>query len=127
MSKKIAASFKYIFLSVISFISVFPFIWMLLGTTNKSIDITTGTLKLGNQLIINLRHLFESDLNFARSLLNSAFIALLTTIFALLISSMAGYGFEIYRSKAKDRIFNLLLLSRSEEHTSELQSPKDLV
>ena len=111
MSKKLAASFKYIFLSVISFISVFPFIWMLLGTTNKSIDITTGTLKLGNQLIINLRHLFESDLNFARSLMNSAFIALLTTIFALLISSMAGYGFEIYRSKAKDRIFNLLLLS----------------
>ena len=102
MSKKIAASFKYIVLSVISFISVFPFIWMLLGTTNKSIDITTGTLKLGNQLIINLRHLFESDLNFARSLMNSAFIALLTTIFALLISSMAGYGFEIYRSKAKD-------------------------
>ncbi len=28
-------------------------------------------------------------------------IALVTTVFALLISSMAGYGFEIYQSKTK--------------------------
>ncbi len=38
-------------------------------------------------------------------------IALVTTVFALLISSMAGYGFEIYQSKRKDLIFNILLLS----------------
>jgi lactose/L-arabinose transport system permease protein len=109
--KKLSEAFKYIFLTVAAIISVFPFLWMLLGITNKSVDITNGTLKFGDQIMTNLHNLFTNDLGFARSLGNSAVIAILTTIFALLISSMAGYGFEIYRTKAKDMIFNILLLS----------------
>lgn len=38
-------------------------------------------------------------------------IAVVTTVFTLLISSMAGYGFEIYKSKRKEKVFNILLLS----------------
>ena len=45
------------------------------------------------------------------ALLNSAKISIATTILALVIASSAGYGFEIYRSKAKDIVFNILLLS----------------
>lgn len=105
------AVFKYASLSVISFISIFPFVWMILGMTNTPIDITTGKLKIGSHLVVNFQNLFSNDLNFARSLCNSALIAIVTTVLALLISSMAGYGFEIYKSRKKERLFTILLLS----------------
>ncbi|MCC1500224.1 carbohydrate ABC transporter permease [Enterococcus hirae] len=105
------AVFKYASLSVISFISIFPFVWMILGMTNTPIDITGGKLKIGSHLVVNFQNLFSNDLNFARSLWNSALIAIVTTVLALLISSMAGYGFEIYKSRKKERLFTILLLS----------------
>lgn len=103
--------FKYTSLVIVSFISVFPFVWMILGMTNTAVDISSGKLMIGENLVINFQNLFSNDLNFSRSLLNSAMIAVVTTIFALLISSMAGYGFEIYKSKRKEVVFNILLLS----------------
>ncbi|MCD5113943.1 carbohydrate ABC transporter permease [Enterococcus faecium] len=107
----IGSALKYTALSILSFISIFPFVWMILGMTNTPEDITSGKIKIGSNLIINFQNLFSNELNFTRSLWNSAMIALVTTVFALLISSMAGYGFEIYQSKRKDLIFNILLLS----------------
>ena len=57
MNKKIKVVnlFKYIFLSIISFISIFPFIWMLIAITNKSVDITNGTLLPGSYFFENLK------------------------------------------------------------------------
>ena len=106
----IGSALKYTALSILSFISIFPFVWMILGMTNTPVDITSGKIKIGSNLIINFQNLFSNELNFTRSLWNSAMIALVTTVFALLISSMAGYGFEIYQSKRKDLIFNILLM-----------------
>lgn len=111
MNKKIVNIIKYVILVFVSIISVFPFLWMLLGMTNKAVDINAGKLMIGNQFITNMSSLFSSDLNFLRSLMNSAIIAVLTTLLALLLSSMAGYGFEIFQSKWKDRMFSILLLS----------------
>ncbi|MQW22532.1 MULTISPECIES: carbohydrate ABC transporter permease [unclassified Lactococcus] len=102
---------KYLFLICISLISVFPFVWMILGMSNNALDIVAGKIKIGNQLVQNFSKLFSSDYNFLQTLGNSAIIAILTTILALLFSSMAGYGFEIYKSKKKNLIFNILLLS----------------
>ncbi len=109
--EKLSMGGKYLFLSFIAFLSIFPFVWMILGMTNTPVDITSGKIKIGNNLMINFQHLFSNELNFVQSVWNSAVIAIITTILALLISSMAGYGFEIYRSKRKDRLFDLLLLS----------------
>lgn len=113
MSKKskILNIFKYIFLGIISFISIFPFIWMLIAITNKSVDITRGTLVPGGYFMENLRNLLASDLNYMNGFKNSLIIAVITTIFAMIISSAAGYGFEVYKTKARDRIFNFILLS----------------
>ncbi|CAM3147250.1 ABC transporter permease subunit [Lactococcus hircilactis] len=102
---------KYVFLSFVSFISIFPFIWMILGMTNSAVDITAGKIKVGAQLIRNFETLFSANYNFAQTLINSAVIAIITTVLALLFSSSAGYGFEIYQSKKKNYIFNILLLS----------------
>lgn len=109
--KKFSKIMKYLILSIAAFVSIFPFIWMILGMTNKTIDITAGKIMIGDQFMINVQNLFNSDLNFGRALINSAVIAILTTVFALFLSSMAGYGFEIFRSKRNDTIFSILLLS----------------
>lgn len=109
--KKFNRVIEYIFLILISIISIFPFFWMLVSMTNKSINVSRGYLIPGNYFMENIHKLFSSDLNFGRSILNSAEISIITTVLALIISSLAGYGFEIYRNKVRDRIFNILLLS----------------
>ncbi|MDQ0878643.1 lactose/L-arabinose transport system permease protein [Paenibacillus sp. V4I3] len=102
--------FIYIFLSVAAFISIFPFLWMIISATNKSADVTKGRLLPGSHLVENITNLFSS-VDFVPALLSSAKISITTTVLAMLIGSLAGYGFEIYRSKAKDVVFNILLLS----------------
>ena len=42
---------------------------------------------------------------------NSAKIAILSTVFTLAVSSLAGYGFEIFRSPAKERLYRAILLT----------------
>ncbi|MGN0144278.1 MAG: carbohydrate ABC transporter permease [Clostridium sp.] len=102
---------KYIFLGIASFISIFPFFWMIVSATNKSVDVTRGKLTIGSNLMTNLNNLLSSDLGFVNSLINSAIIAVITTVLALIISSIAGYGFEIFRTPARDKVFSILLLS----------------
>jgi lactose/L-arabinose transport system permease protein len=111
MTSKFNEIFKYVFLSIASVISIFPFFWMVISATNKSVDVTRGKLLPGSNFMENLNNLLKPDLGFVASLINSAEIAILTTVCALLISSIAGYGFEIFRSKARNRVFNILLLS----------------
>lgn len=102
---------KYAFLIVVSFISIFPFLWMVISATNNAREVNAGKLTFGTHLAENLASLFHSELGFWTSLGYSTFIAVITTVMALLISSIAGYGFEIFRSKTRDRVFNILLLS----------------
>lgn len=100
----------YIFLSVAAFISIFPFIWMVISMTNKSVDVTRGRLMPGTHFFENIATLFETQ-NIGTALTNSFIIAVITTLLTLLIGSLAGYGFEIYRSKGKDIVFSILILS----------------
>ena len=92
--------FIYIFLSVAAFISIFPFLWMIISATNKSADVTKGRLLPGSHLVENITNLFSS-VDIVPALLNSAKISITTTVLAMLIASLAGYGFEIYRSRRR--------------------------
>jgi lactose/L-arabinose transport system permease protein len=102
--------FSYIVLAVATIISVFPFLWMIVSATNKSVDVTKGKLIPGSHFIENVNNLLET-VNLVPALINSAKISISTTILSLLIASLAGYGFEIYKSKSKDIVFNILLIS----------------
>ena len=90
--------------------SIFPFLWMIVSSTNKSVDVTKGRLLPGSHLIENVQNLLNT-VNLVPALLNSAKISIISTVLGILIASLAGYGFEIYRSRAKDLLFNFLLLS----------------
>lgn len=110
MNKWLSNILKYGFLSLASFVSLFPFAWMIIGATNTSTDITKGKMTFGTELINNVVKLTEV-VNIQRVFYNSLKVALLTTLFSLVITSMAAYGFQIFPSKWRDRIFNFLLLA----------------
>lgn len=101
---------SYIFLVIVSFISVFPFFWMISAATNKSIDVARGRIAFVGYAIENLKKLFASQ-NVALGMKNSLINATVQTIIALLVCSLAGYGFELYHDKAKDKLFSVLLLA----------------
>lgn len=98
----------YIFLIIVSLISVFPFFWMIVGTTNSSVEILSGKLSFGNNLMENFKNLMKSY-PLDRIFMNSLKIALIVTIFSVIISSLAAYGFEIYASNVREKIYSILL------------------
>ena len=99
----------YFGLSIAAFVSVFPFYWMIVGSTNLSADIVTGKATFGGELFNNISTFFAT-VDVPRVFWNSTFLAVVGTIFTLLVSSLAGYGFEMFRSRFRERIFALLLL-----------------
>jgi lactose/L-arabinose transport system permease protein len=99
----------YIALSIAAFVSVFPFYWMVIGATNKTNLIIRGKTDIGDNLIANAQHFFAL-VDVPRVFLNSATISVAATVLTLAISSTAGYGFEIFRSPARERVFAFLLL-----------------
>lgn len=100
----------YIVLSIVSLISVFPLYWMLISATNKSVDVSRGTLLPGTALIDNWKSLLSQS-PIGTAMINSFKYAIILTFFALVICSLAGYGFEIYHDKVKDKLFGLLMLT----------------
>ena len=101
---------KNIILSLISLICVFPLFWVIIAATNKSVDVLRGTLLPGVWLGENWKTLVTSY-NIAPALINSVKYSVVTTLASLVVSSIAGYGFEVYHDRGKDSLFKLLMLT----------------
>jgi len=101
---------QYFFLSVAAFLSVFPFIWMLISSTNKNVDILRGKVTIGTSFLDNV-NTFLAQVNLPLVLWNSTKIAIIGTAITMLISSLAGYGFEMFKSKWRERIYSVMLLT----------------
>ncbi len=100
----------YIFLVIWCLFSVFPLYWMITAATNTSIDVARGKIWFGSYALQNYQNLV-SQTNLWQALGNSFLYAAVQTVFALLICSLAGFGFELYHSKGKDRLFGVLLMA----------------
>jgi lactose/L-arabinose transport system permease protein len=100
----------YAFLSVAAFLSLFPLYFMAVSATNSSRDVIGSRLIPGGSIIDNFKNLTASQ-DLGGALWHSALNATLTTVLALAICSIAGYGFEVYHSKGKDRLMSVLLLA----------------
>lgn len=100
----------YIFLTIVSIISVFPLYWMISASTNTSTEISRGRIIPGSHFMENFNNLVSQQ-PLLRALGNSFLYAIVTTVVCLLICSIAGYGFEIYHDKWKDKLFSILLLA----------------
>ncbi len=100
----------YIFLIIVSFISVFPLYWMITAATNNTVDVARGKIIFGTEAVNNFRNLIATQ-DLWGAMWHSFLFAIVQTILCLLICSLAGFGFELYHDKAKDRLFAILLLA----------------
>ena len=91
-----------------AFISVFPFYWMIVSATNTSQEVAMGKMTFGTNLLENYKWTTKY-VDLGRSAVNSVIVTCVAVVVVLLISSIAGYSFEIYKSKAKDRVFLIFL------------------
>ena len=109
-SRSLATAGQYLFLGVMAFLSIFPFIWMMVSATNSSIQIMAGKVSFGSALVTNVTNFFTL-VDVPLVFWNSAKVAVLATILTLVVSSLAGYGFEMFKSKWRDRVYSLILLT----------------
>ena len=110
ISKHVSRFFMYAFLVIVSFISVFPLYWAFISSCNNTQQILGGRMIPSTHLMENLRNLFAQQ-DVLTALKNSFATTLLQVVFSLAISSIAGYGFEIYHDKWKDRVMGVLMLA----------------
>ena len=93
-----------------SLLSVFPLYWMFTAATNTSLEVAQGKVWFGSYLAENYKNLIAQQ-NLWQAMGNSFFYAIVQTLATLLICSLAGYGFELYHDRGKDRLFAILLLA----------------
>lgn len=101
---------QYVFVGIASFLSVFPFFWMVISSTNSSIDILGGKTTFGHALVANVGNFF-AQVDAPLVFWNSTKVAVMATVLTIAVSSFGGYGFEVFRSKLRDRIYSLVLLT----------------
>lgn len=110
MTSKIKMLFQYLFLIIVAVVSIFPLVWMLIAATNKSVDVIAGKLTFGSYIVENYQNLVAQQ-PLWNSFFNSCKYTLLVTAFALVVSSLAGYSFEVYKDVAKEKIYLIVLMS----------------
>lgn len=108
--KYVHSIMKYIFLVIVCLFSVFPFYFMVMSATNLSVDVITGKLTFGTALVQNFK-ILVSSVKLGTAFWNSLRNTVVSTILSLLVCSMAGYGFQVYKDKKKDLLMKILLLS----------------
>lgn len=102
--------YEYVFIIIVSLLSIFPFYWMIVAATNQSTDVIQGKLTFGGHLIENIKTML-STVKVGRAFWNSLRTSVIQTLLSIIICSAAGYGFQVYRDKKKDTLINILLLS----------------
>ncbi len=100
----------YIFVSVLAFISIFPFFWSALLSTQDSASIMGMSLSFGDQFMNNYRELAK-EVPFNQAMWNTLVVTVLSTVNSVLVSAAAGYAFAIYEFKGKNLIFSTLMLT----------------
>ncbi|MFB5675820.1 carbohydrate ABC transporter permease [Paenibacillus terreus] len=102
----------YAVLIIFLLISIFPFYWMFVGSTNETGKMFTNppTLSFGSQLLVNLQNLNES-IGIYRVLFNSLFVSLVYVVLALLVCSLAAYALSKFNFRGRNLIFTVFMLS----------------
>ena len=107
---KLQRALCYAFLIIVSILSVFPLYWMLISSSNLSVEVLSGKLTPGTHIAENWATLISQQDVF-NAMKNSFVNAVTLTLASLAICSLAGYGFEIYHDRHKDRLMGVLLLA----------------
>lgn len=110
MKRRLVSILTYAFLTITAIFSVFPLLWMAISATNTSQVVLSGSFLPGPHLIDNYKALIANQPVW-RAMGNSFTYSLGQTLLALVICSLAGYGFEIFHTRNKDRLMSVLLMA----------------
>jgi ABC-type glycerol-3-phosphate transport system permease component len=108
-----AMGFLYTFLAIFAVTSAFPFYYMLVSSTYRTVDILRipPPMWFGSAWMQNYTELLSKGSlpYFWTSVFNSLSIASLHTIAVLFFCSLAGYGFAKFRFPGRDVLFAFLI------------------
>lgn len=111
MGRKIARYlFVYFSALVVMFVSVFPFLWMLSTSLKRNRDIFSLAPKIIPP-VATIEHYATvfSQSNFPRYFMNSAIIAIATTILGIGVAALAAYAFSRFRFFGKKMLLVMIL------------------
>jgi multiple sugar transport system permease protein len=113
LASPLSMTILYIMLTLTALASAFPFYYMLVTSTYRTVDIlrVPPPLWFGSAWMQNYEQLMSKDglPYFWTSVLNSISIASLHTIAVLFFCSLAGYGFAKFRFPGRDALFAFLI------------------
>src|SRR5579859_4001640 len=100
----------YVVLIFFAFLAAFPFYWMVIGSLMKPIELFARVPRLwpGDPSVAAYARIFEL-VPLGRYFFNSIFVALVTVVVAVLVSSAAGYCFALLHFPGKAILFGLTL------------------
>jgi len=106
--KKLKTISKYIFVTFMSICSVFPIYYAFCKASGGNVDMQKGAMLPGVKLWEHISYiLFETDFNAA--FFYTLRYSLIQTLLTIIICTLAGYAFELYHDKEKDRYFKVIL------------------
>ncbi|MFC4321268.1 carbohydrate ABC transporter permease [Litchfieldia salsa] len=104
--------FIYLFLSLASLLSLFPFYWMFVMATRPSAAYNSipPTITPGDLLVTNFQKVLGA-IDFFRAMGNTVILCISVTLVVLIISSLAGYAFAKFKFPGKNALFVAILLT----------------
>ncbi|QDH21547.1 carbohydrate ABC transporter permease [Saccharibacillus brassicae] len=109
-SKKIQKAFFYTFLMLGVLVSIFPFYWLVVMSTNQTSAIFAFPPKLtfGSYFMTNYNQVME-NMDFMRAFANTVFIAVLSTTLQLFFNSLTGFTFAKFKFPGSRFLFFLMI------------------
>lgn len=102
----------YVFMSLASLLSLFPFYWMFVMATSPSSAYNSipPTITPGKLLVENFQKVLGS-IDFFQAMWNTIILCTSVTIIVLIISSLAGFAFAKFKFPGKNALFIGILLT----------------
>lgn len=109
--KMIALIFRIVLAIVVLIFALFPIIWVVSASFNPTNSVVGQPLIPPNPTLANYQALFNDPLNpFPQWMLNSFYLAVLTTIIAVIITTLAAYAFSRFRFNGRRQLLQSILL-----------------
>lgn len=107
--KKMSRIMVYVILCIAAFVSIFPCYWMLASAFNSTEQIIGGRILPSTHLFQNLKNLFETY-QVVDGLANSLKISVITVVSSLIVTSLAAYGFEKFKTNLSEKFYMIFLI-----------------
>ena len=109
-TKRIGNAISHIYLLILTFIAVFPLVWILISSIKSKGELTGNpTAFLPKQITFEyFRHVIF-DLGFIVNIRNSVLISLCTTFIAIIVASLAAYGIVRFFPKVGNTMSKVLV------------------